>query len=122
MYREWREHRNTLPNLQTITCDIDEKETLSKDSVSYAVRRFITEVKKLDGNEYPGRTLYDIVICLQFHFELLGFAWKLLNNDDFKEICFTLDNLMKLRTSQGIGISVKKHKSCQILMKICCGV
>ena len=70
--------------------------------------QFITEVKKVDGSEYPGKTLYDIVICVQFHLETLGFAWKLLNEEGFKDVRFTLDNVMKIRTSQGIGISVKK--------------
>ena len=81
---------------------------IPRESLIFAMSRFITEVKKVDGSEYPGKTLYDIVICVQFHLETLGFAWKLLNEEGFKDVRFTLDNAMKIRTSQGIGISVKK--------------
>ena len=81
---------------------------LFRSSLNFAVPRFITEVKKLDGSDFPGRTLYDIVICIQFHLESIGFAWKLLNQDRFKDICFTLDNMMKLWTQQCIGVSVHK--------------
>ena len=45
---------------------------------------------------------------MQFHLETIGFAWKLLNQVHFKEIRFTLDNVMKIRVSQGIGNSVCK--------------
>ena len=65
-------------------------------------------MKKLDGTEFPGKTLYDIVICVQFYLETLGFSWKLLNNEAFTDVKFTLDNVMKMRTAAGIGTSVKK--------------
>ena len=108
MYREWREYRHSLPNLQKVECDLDDKSTITKETLVFALTRFLTEVKKIDGSEYPSRTLYDILICVQFHLECLGFAWKLLNDETFKEVKYTLDNLMKLRTSQGIGNVVKK--------------
>ena len=37
-----------------------------------------------------------------------GLYWKLLNEQRFSQVKFTLDNLMKLRTSQGIGTTVKQ--------------
>ena len=43
-----------------------------------------------------------------FHLECLGFTWKIVNDEVFCDVKFTLDNMMKLRTSQGIGISVRK--------------
>ena len=72
------------------------------------MRRFITEIRKLDGSDYPQKMLYQIVLCVQFHLETLGFIWKLLDQDKFKDIRFTLDNVMKIRTANGIGIRVKK--------------
>ena len=57
--------------------------------------QFLTKVKKLDGTDFPVKTLYDIVICLQFHLEKQGFSWRLLNDQCFTNIYFTLDNLMK---------------------------
>ena len=71
------------------------------------VYHFITEFKKLDGSDFPGKTLYSMIICIQFHLETKGYSWRLLSNDVFKDVKFTLDNMMKLRTSQGISVSVK---------------
>ena len=65
-------------------------------------------MKKKDGTDFPGKTLYEMILCIQFHLETLGFAGKLLNENVFKDVHFTLDNMMKLHTSQGIGVQVKK--------------
>ena len=108
MYREWRNYRNSQPHLDKISCDLDHQEMISKDSLMFALSRFLTEVKKVDGSKFPSRTLYDILICVQFHLETLGFAWKLLVDVSFTEVKYTLDNLMKMRTAAGIGKSVKK--------------
>ena len=106
MFTEWRSYHNLSASLDHVECDLHDKGLISVKSLNFAIPRFISEVKKLDGSDFPGKTLYDIVICIQFHLESIGFAWKLLNHDTFREIRFTLDNLMKLRVSQGIGTSV----------------
>ena len=106
MYREWRNYRNSGP--EYVKCDLDKKDTITENALVFALCQFITEVKKIDGNEYPAKTLYDIVICVQFHLETMGFAWKILNNLVFKDIRYTLDNIMKIRTLQGVGKTVKK--------------
>ena len=108
MFKEWCDNRNLLPNLEAITCDLDNKSSIDKGALIFALTRFLSEIKKLDGSHYPGKTLYDILIYVQFHLETLGFGWQLLNDEAFREVKFTLDNLMKLRVSQGIGITVKK--------------
>ena len=87
-------------------CDFDDKSTISQETLNFAIPCFITEVKKLDGGDFLGKTLYNIVICVQFQLESIGFTWKLLNTDTFKDVRFTLDNMMKLRTSQRIEVSV----------------
>ena len=67
---------------------------------------FITEVRKLDGSLFPGKTLYDIVVCVQMYLETYGFKWKLIDDTDFRELKFTLDNMMKANTASGIRIAV----------------
>ena len=62
----------------------------------------------MDGNDFPAKTLYEIIICVQFHLETIGFGWKLLGSEVFKDLKFTLDNVMKLHTSQGVGKKVKQ--------------
>ena len=96
LYREWRNYRNEMPNLESILCDLNDKTSITKSALIFALTRFLSEIKKVDGGEYPGKTLYDILICLQFHLETIGLGWKLLNDKTFKDVKFTLDNLMKL--------------------------
>ena len=85
------------------------------ENFTFAIKRFITEIRKLDGSDFPAKTLYQIVICLQFHLEGNGFTWKLLDDKDFTEVRFTLDNIMKERVSAGIGIRVKKADTISVL-------
>ena len=108
MYRDWRTYRDSLAKSEKIVWDLDDKNSITKESLIYAMSRFITEVKKVDGSDYPGKTLYEIVICVQFHLESIGIAWKLLNDETFKDLKYTLDNIMKQRASEGIGNVVKQ--------------
>ena len=84
MYDDVRFHRHSL-GLQYIACDLDDVTTITDESLVFAVCRFITEVKKLDGSDFPGKSLYDITICMQFHLDTLGFSWRLLNDDVMKD-------------------------------------
>ena len=107
MYTDWRLFRNGQSHLQSFDCDLDNVESINPSSLNAAFCRFITEVKKVDGSEFPGKT-YDIIICVQFYLETQEFSWRLLNDQDFKDLKFTLDNVMKARTASGIGTSVWK--------------
>ena len=108
MFNDWKEFRCNSAHLESVDCDIDHPELLSKEVLSKAVCKFITEVKKLDGGDFPPRTLYDIVICLQFWMEHNGFNWKLISDSEFQDVKFTLDNMMKQRAAKGIGNEVKQ--------------
>ena len=68
----------------------------------------LVKLKRLMEVNFPGKTLYNIVVCVQFHLDTLVFSWKLLNDDIMKDICFTLDNLMKHRASEGVGNDIRK--------------
>ena len=94
--------------MDVIQCDLDQVDTITEENLNFTPCRFITEVKKVDGADFPPRTLYDIIVCVQFKLEKLGFHWKLLDDDRFKSVRLTLDNLMKKRCSDGIGNSVKQ--------------
>ena len=107
MYREWRNYRHAS-GFQYISCDLDQVSSITQESLVFALCRFLTEIKKVDGSNFPGKTLYDIVVYVQFQLECLGLNWKILNQQLFGDVRFTLDNLMKQRTAQGIGVSVKK--------------
>ena len=49
MFNDWRTFRNSSPHLQSIDTDIEDLENLSKSELAAAICRFITEVKKVDG-------------------------------------------------------------------------
>ena len=108
MFAEWRDTRNDVPNLDFISCDLEDLVSISVENFVFGMCRFITEIRKIDGTEFPAKTLYQIVVCIQFHLETLGIHWKLLEDPLFIQVKFTLDNMMKKRTSEGIGITVKK--------------
>ena len=79
MYCEWRIHRHSM-GLERITCNLDDRATITGTSLHFDLCRFLTEVKKIDGSDFPGKTLYDIAICIQFHLECLGFTFKVIND------------------------------------------
>ena len=64
MYRDWKNFRNSNPTLMNIGCDIDVVDSLNKSEFVGVFCKFLTEVKKLNGSDFPGKTLYDIVICM----------------------------------------------------------
>ena len=56
----------------------------------------------------PQAKLYEIVICIHFYLESHAFSWKLLNEEKFPDSRFTLDNMRKQHTAEGVGVTVKK--------------
>ena len=108
MYVDWCNFRNSQDDLQSYECDIENVNSITKENLSHALCRFITEVKKLDGSDCPSRTMYDIVICMQFWLETQGLTWKLLNDHNFQQVRFTLDNIMKEHTANRVGGKVRK--------------
>ena len=65
-------------------------------------------MKEVDELDFPGKVSYKIIICMQFHLQTLGFPWKMINDDSFRSVKYTLDNLIKMRTMQEIDMSVCK--------------
>ena len=108
MYAEWQLQRNEDNFEDQILCDLDDDETIKEQDFVYGVSRFITEVKKVNGEQFPAKTLYEIVLCIQFHLEGRGLIWKILADDRFSDLKFTLDNIMKERNSQLVGYGVRK--------------
>ena len=107
MYRDRRQYRHSL-DLEKIECNLDDRATINKPSLCFVLCCFITEVKKVDGSVFPSKTLYDILICIRFHLECLGFAFKVINDEAFHDVKHTLDNMMKEHVASGIGLTVKQ--------------
>ena len=88
--------------------DIDDPTTLTSFNVNHAFCHFLTKVRKVDGSPFPPHVLYEILVCLQFQLEMHGIMWKLLEDEHFTSIKFTLDNVMKMHCCQGYSTSVKQ--------------
>ena len=109
MFTDWRDYRNYYVDpQQPVWCDLKVPESINANDLIFAMTRFITEVRKLDGGHFPGKTLYEIVVCVQMHLETMGFNFKLIDDPQFVALKFTLDNMMKSRTSDGLGIHVRQ--------------
>lgn len=108
-YTAWWEQRTTS---KTTTCDrrirhsrLQYCDELKREYVCYALKRFLTEVRKKNNEgDYPGKTLYELIIMLQFQLEGKGYNWKLLDDPEFITLRHTLDNIMKERAARGLGV------------------
>ena len=81
---------------------------MTKDEINFAISRFIQEIRKQDGSEYPGKSLRELVLSIQMHLEKLDIKYQFLDDPDFKQIRNTLDNVMKEMASRGIGTRSKQ--------------
>ncbi len=104
LFMEWRESRLTSEGSHSDifkanfnAVDID------PECLSRALCCFLNEVHHVNGEEYPGNTLYSLVIMLQLFFEKQGKQWKLLEGKIFHSVRNTLDNLMKARALSRIS-------------------
>ncbi len=92
--------------------DFDNVKSLSKSAVCYGISRFITEISKVNRDDFLPKTLYEIVVCLQMHLKLLSLFWKLLDDTDksFVSLKYTVDNIMKERASSAMCSITKQAK------------
>ena len=80
--------------------------TLVKASLCFSLCRFITEVQKENGRDYPPNSLRGLLYMIQMHLQEHRIFWKLLdkNDDVFVDLAFVLDNVMKERVAKGMGV------------------
>ncbi len=109
-FRQWQQHRSQTaieqPGMRMSPITV-ELEKMTADELNYSISRFIVEVKKGNGENYPGETLRGMVVMLQLYFQTLGFQYKFLT-DEFVQLKNTVDWVMKDRNKQGIGAIVKQ--------------
>ena len=89
--------------------DLNNLAELTKESVIYGLCRFVPEVTKLrDGSDYPGKTLYEMVVSIQKFLNQNDVPWKLIEDPKFIDVRTVLDNTMKERVLNNVGL-VKKQ-------------
>ena len=82
---------------------------LTKSDLCHALCRFVPEITKMkDGSEYPGKTLYELIISIQRHLTENGLNLKLIDAPEFVNVKTVLDNIMKERARENIA-TVTKH-------------
>ena len=111
-YQDWRIAKISNPATYDILIDeanLENLKELRKDVFIYAISRFIPEVVKVkDGTDYPGKTLYEMVVSIQRYLNENNVSWKILEHVEFKEVRTVLDNVMKDRASRNIGLVRKQ--------------
>ncbi len=80
---------------------------VDKSELSAALCQFLSEVRRADGHDYPGNTLYSIVVMLQLHLEKRGKTIKLIDDPEFVKVKNTFDNLMKKRAADRASETTK---------------
>ena len=110
-YQEWR--INKLQQLCTFDTDINDANlenlnSVTKQNLENALCIFIAEVRKISGDDYPGKTLYQLTVSIQKYLNEHGLNWKLVDGPDFKQFRVVLDNVMKERVKMNIGMTVKQ--------------
>ena len=107
-FKDWRNTKLSDPTTYDYLIyesDIEKVEKLSIDSFQFCMCKFISEVtKQKDGSDYPGRTLYQMCVSIQKHLNHNGINWKLVEGHEFRQLRNVLDNVMKERAAQNIGM------------------
>ena len=78
---------------------------------AYWLGKFILEIRKRDGHEYPPKSLYALVCCFKRHFELSGvhdINPLSPGNAVFGDFRITLDAEMKRLHASGLGVRTKQ--------------
>ena len=57
-----------------------EGQEVTKANLAFALSCFLSEVRKKDGAEYLGETLYHLLVSIQFYLERTGRHWKLIDS------------------------------------------
>ena len=91
--------------LKFFCSDMHDVKTLDKGSFVFALCKFITEVMKVNGEEYPN-TLKELVYCIQMYLHSRKVFWLILDRSDtvLLDVFYVLDNEMKRRCAEGLGM------------------
>ena len=89
-------------------------EQICPDKLAQSLCCFLNEVHRQDGADYPGNTLYSLVVMIQLHLEKQGKDWKLMDGKPFISVRNTLDNLMKKRALARISKAAKSAEPISV--------
>jgi hypothetical protein len=113
LFEMWRKQRNgrILRKGSAAGCDrliSSELGLLSNPDLSFALCRFIVEARKVDGSVYPPKTIRQLILLIQMYLQGEGRVVRFLMDSDFISVQNTLDNIMKRRAEEGLGLNVRR--------------
>ena len=62
MYSEWKASRNAT-GIDIIECDLEDIASISVGTFNFAMKRFLSEVRKLDGTDFPADSVPNRDMC-----------------------------------------------------------
>ena len=85
---------------------------MTNEELCHSLPRFILEVRKKDGEEYPSETLYEMIIAIQLYITMHSREVKLLQDDGFTSLRNILDNKMKENAAAG---KHRKNRQAEVI-------
>ena len=111
-FNSWRSSKISDPNgfdVIIFDCDLNKLDSVMKFGLNYSLCRFIPEVTKCkDGSDYLGKTLYEMIVSIQKYLHQHDKPWKIIEDPEFLDVKTVLDNTMKERASNNIGMLKKQ--------------
>ena len=113
VWDDWATQRNSLPeNPGDQFCIAPLAEilhTICDYELCFWLSKFVYEVRKKGGEEYPPNTIYHLCVGIQKHLRNTGLpGLELFKSPNFKLFNDALDSEMKRLTRKGIGITKKQ--------------
>ena len=96
-FYDWRNMKLADPvtyDYRIYECHLNRVEKLSMQNFKFSMCKFLAEIKKQDGSEYPGYTMYQLCIAIQKHLNENGKKWKLVEGSDMLQVWNVLDNII----------------------------
>ena len=87
--------------------------SMSNEDLDEVLGKFVAEVRKEGQKEYPGKTLYEMICCIQAYFRIeckRNITLVDKKGCNFRNLNSALNFQMKQRASAGVGIDVKQAK------------
>ena len=114
VFDQWMVERNEAVNKISYSGEplINENlDEISDEQLDFVLARFISEVRKEDGQEYPGKTLYEMMSSIQTFLRVKCKRNVTLIDKTgckFRSLNSALNFQMKEKAGQGIGLVVNK--------------
>ena len=77
-----------------------------KDDLNYALRGFAVKDHSSNGQGFTEKSLYDLITFIQMQLESKGIFYKVLDDDAFIQVCYSLDTVMKDRAANSTASGV----------------